>query len=224
MLSNKKILITAGPTWEAIDPIRGITNHSSGKMGYAIAEKAFRLGANVKLVSGPVCLSPPAGVETIQVLSALDMYEAVHRQLETNDIDIFVGVAAVADYRPANVHSQKFKKSSTELTLKLVRNPDIITSVAALKVGRPYTVAFAAETENLQTYAFKKLVNKKLDMIIANDVSKLGTGFGTDQNQVLMITHEQTIDSGKQDKLELANTILLHISKHLETYESNRTS
>ncbi len=224
MLSNRKILITAGPTWEAIDPVRGITNHSSGKMGYAIAEKAFRLGADVKLVSGPVCLSPPAGVETIQVLSAQDMYDAVHRQLEAHNIDLFIGVAAVADYRPASVHSQKFKKSSTELTLKLVRNPDIVTSVAALEKGRPYTVAFAAETENLQAFAFKKLVNKKLDMIIANDVSKLGTGFGTEQNQVLMITHEQTLDSGKQDKSELANTILLHILKHLETYEQDRTS
>ena len=215
MLSDKRILITAGPTWEAIDPVRGLTNRSSGKMGYAIAEKAFELGAGVQLISGPVCLSPPAGVETIQVLSAQDMYAAVHRQLEAGDIDVFIGVAAVADYRPANVHSQKIKKSSAKLTLELIRNLDIISSVARLETNRPYTVAFAAETENLQANAFKKLVNKKLDMIIANDVSKLGTGFGTDQNQVLMITHEQTIDSGKQDKLELADAILLHIAKHL---------
>lgn len=215
MLTDKKILITAGPTWEALDPVRGITNHSSGKMGYAIAEQAFKLGADVKLVSGPVCLSPPAGVETIQVLSAQDMHDAVHKQLEIGNIDVCIGVAAVADYRPANVHTQKIKKSSTKLTLELIKNPDIIASVAKLKTGRPYTVAFAAETENLQENARQKLVNKKLDMIIANDVSKPGTGFGTDQNQVLMITHEQSIDSGKQDKSELAHTILLHISKHL---------
>ncbi len=215
MLNGKKLLITAGPTWEAIDPVRGITNLSSGKMGYAIAQRAFALGAEVKLVSGSVCLSPPVGIETIQVLSAQDMYEAVHRQLETLDIDVFIGVAAVADYRPANVHTQKIKKSSNKVTLELIRNPDIISSVAQMESGRPYTVAFAAETQNLQANAFKKLVNKKLDMVIANDVSKLSSGFGTDQNQVLMITHEQTIDSGMQDKTKLADTILRHIAKHL---------
>ncbi len=215
MLNNKQILITAGPTWEAIDPVRGITNHSSGKMGYAIAEKAFRMGADVKLVSGPVCLSPPVGVETIQVHSAQDMHDAVHRQLDAHNIDVFIGVAAVADYRPVSTHTQKIKKSSSTLTLELVRNPDIISSVSRLKTDRPYTVAFAAETENLAANAYTKLVNKKLDMIIANDVSKLGTGFGTDQNQVLMITHEDTIDTGTQDKTELAGTILQHIAEHL---------
>ena len=215
MLNGKKFLVTAGPTWEAIDPVRGLTNRSSGKMGYAIAQRAFELGAEVKLVSGPVCLSPPVGVETIQVLSAQDMFESVHRQLEALNMDVFIGVAAVADYRPAHARAQKIKKSSAKLTLELVKNPDIISSVARMEAGRPYTVAFAAETENLQANAFKKLVNKTLDMIIANDVSKLSIGFGTDQNQVLMITHEQTIDSGIQNKLELANTILQHISKHL---------
>lgn len=215
MLEGKKFLITAGPTWEAIDPVRGITNHSSGKMGYAIAQSAFALGAEVTLVSGPVCLSPPVGVETIQVLSARDMLEAVHRQLENQNIDVFIGVAAVADYRPANVHTQKIKKSSDKLSLELIKNPDIVSSVAQLESGRPFTVAFAAETENLQENAFKKLVNKKLDMIIANDVSKANIGFGTDQNQALMITHEQTIDSGMLDKSKLANRILQHIAKHL---------
>jgi phosphopantothenoylcysteine decarboxylase/phosphopantothenate--cysteine ligase len=215
VLDRKKILITAGPTWEAIDPVRGMTNLSSGKMGYAIAQRALALGAEVKLISGPVCLSPPVGVETIQVLSARDMFEAVHQQLEAQDIDVFIGVAAVADYRPANVHTQKIKKSRTKLTLELIKNPDIVSSVAKMISGRPYTVAFAAETENLQANAFQKLVNKKLDMIIANDVSKLSIGFGTDQNQVLMITHEQTIDSGMLDKSTLAKRILQHISKHL---------
>ena len=192
-INNKQILITAGPTWEAIDPVRGITNHSSGKMGYAIAEQAFRMGADVTLVSGPVCLPPPVGVETIQVLSAQDMYNAVHRQLDAHNIDVFIGVAAVADYRPVSVHAQKIKKASAKLTLELIKNPDIITSVAQLKAERPYTVAFAAETENLEANAHKKRVNKKLDMVIANDVSKLGTGFGTDRNQVLMITDTDTI-------------------------------
>jgi phosphopantothenoylcysteine decarboxylase/phosphopantothenate--cysteine ligase len=215
VLNGKKFLITAGPTWEAIDPVRGITNHSSGKMGYAIAQSAFALDAEVKLISGPVCLSPPIGVETIQVLSAQDMFEAVHRQLESQDLDVFIGVAAVADYRPEHVPIQKIKKSSAKLTLELVKNPDIVSSVARMESGRPYTVAFAAETENLQANALKKLVNKKLDMIIANDVSKLSIGFGTDQNQVLMITRDQTIDSGIQKKTELAHTILQHIFKHL---------
>ena len=215
MLSGKTLLITAGPTWEALDPVRGLSNKSSGKMGYALAENAFKLGADVKLISGQVCLSPPAGVETIQVISAQDMYDAVHRQIEAHNIDIFIGVAAVADYRPANFHAHKIKKSSTELTLKLIKNPDIVASVAQLETRRPYTVAFAAETENLQANAYSKLVNKKLDMIIANDVSKLGMGFGTDQNQAMMITHEQTVDTGRQDKSDLANTLLLYIRKHL---------
>lgn len=217
MLTNKTILITAGPTWEAIDPVRGITNHSSGKMGYALAENAFKLGANVILISGPVCLTAPTGIETIHILSAQDMYDAVHQQLEAHDIDIFIAVAAVADYRPADFHTQKIKKSRDQLSLELVRNSDIVASVAKLESGRPYTVAFAAETENLQANALGKLANKKLDMIIANDVSKTGTGFKTDQNHVLMITQNEIIDSGRLDKSDLANIILLHISKHLIT-------
>jgi phosphopantothenoylcysteine decarboxylase/phosphopantothenate--cysteine ligase len=186
-------------------------------MGYALAEQAYALGADVKLVSGPVCLSPSEDVETIQVLSAQDMLAAVHHQLEAHSIDVFISVAAVADYRPAEIQTQKIKKSADELTLKLVRNPDIVSSVTALESRRPYTVGFAAETENLETHAYNKLLNKNLDMIIANDVSKPDVGFGTEQNQVLMITREQNLDSGRLDKSILAKTILLHISKHLKT-------
>lgn len=213
MLSNLSILITAGPTWEAIDPVRGITNHSSGKMGYALAIEAAKMGAKVCLVSGPVCLQAPAGIEITQVQSAQQMYDAVHRQLETLSIDIFIGVAAVADYRPAQIADQKIKKSSDELLIRLIKNPDIVASVAALTTNRPFTVGFAAETENLQRHAQAKLAAKKLDIIIANDVSEQGVGFGADQNRVLMIDATQILDLGKQPKARLANTILLHIAE-----------
>lgn len=215
MLTDKTLLITAGPTWEAIDPVRGITNHSSGKMGYALAQEARKLGAEVMLVSGPVCLPPPEGIETLQVQSARQMFEAVHQQLTRRHIDVFIGVAAVADYRPADVQPQKIKKSAAELTLTLVKNPDIVASVAALTHARPYTVGFAAETEKLLEHASAKLRKKQLDMIIANDVSEQGTGFGTDQNRVYLITPEQTLDSGLLHKSQVAQTILQHISVHL---------
>ena len=215
MLNGNTLLITAGPTWEAIDPVRGITNHSSGKMGYALARSAAELGAQVILVSGPVCLPPPKGMETIAVSSALDMYQAVHRQLQEHSVDVFIGVAAVADYRPADIQPQKIKKSSDALTLRLVKNPDIVASVAALEHRRPYTVGFAAETEHLEAYARGKLENKKLDMIIANDVSREGTGFGSDSNHALLITAEHTLDSGHVSKSELAHKILQHIEHEL---------
>jgi phosphopantothenoylcysteine decarboxylase/phosphopantothenate--cysteine ligase len=222
ILSGKILLITAGPTWEAIDPVRGISNHSSGKMGYALAEQATNLGAHVLLVSGPVCLAPPAKVEITQVQSAREMYVAVHDQLASFDIDIFIGVAAVADYRPAEIQTQKIKKSSDAITLRLIKNPDIIASVAALSSRRPYTVGFAAETQNLQQHARDKLQNKRLDMIVANDVSQADSGFGVDQNRALIITQSQTIDSGKLEKSSLAELILQNISQQL-THESKRT-
>ena len=215
MLKGKTVLLTAGPTWEAIDPVRGITNHSSGKMGYALAERALALNADVILVSGPVCLSPPAGVKTIPVTSARDMYAAVHEQLNARKTDLFIGVAAVADYRPAEVQTQKIKKSGDELTLRLVKNPDIIASVAALGHNRPYVVGFAAETEALEAYARGKLENKNLDMVVANDVSRQGTGFGADQNRVQLITRKMTLDSGVQHKSRIAEFILSNIAEHL---------
>lgn len=215
MLNGKTVLLTAGPTWEAIDPVRGITNHSSGKMGYALAERAFALNAEVILVSGPVCLTPPPGVETIQVVSAREMHEAVHRQLSARGIDLFIGVAAVADYRPAEVQTQKIKKSGDELTLRLIKNPDIIASVAALEGNRPYVVGFAAETEQLEAHARSKLENKNLDMVVANDVSRLGTGFGAEHNHVLLISRDGTLDSGIQHKSRIAEFILSHIAEQL---------
>ena len=208
-------MLTAGPTWEAIDPVRGITNHSSGKMGYALAQAAHDMGARVTLISGPVCLLSPGGITTIQVQSAQNMFDAVHRVLSKQATDVFIGVAAVADYRPKDIHSQKLKKSTDELNLRLVKNPDIVASVAALKTRRPYTVGFAAETQNIEHYARGKLSAKNLDMIIANDVSEAGVGFGAEQNRIMLITRQDTIVPGKGAKFDLSRIILQHISKQL---------
>jgi len=215
VLSGLSVLLTAGPTWEAIDPVRGITNHSSGKMGYALAQAARDMGAHVSLISGPVCLSAPDDIELTAVQSARDMYDAVHRILAVRPFDIFVGVAAVADYRPAEQHGQKLKKSADELTIRLIKNPDIVASVAGLSNGRPFTVGFAAETQSLESYARGKLRAKNLDMIIANDVSEDGVGFGAAQNRILMITGEQTLAPPKMDKDNLAQTILKHITSQM---------
>ena len=136
--------MTAGPTWEALDPVRGITNHSSGKMGYAVAKAAAVAGAEVHLISGPVALTPPRGVTLTSVVSALEMHDAALEACE--HADVFVGVAAVADYRPATIAEQKIKKSKDHMSIELVKNPDILTAVAALK-DRPFVVGFAAETE-----------------------------------------------------------------------------
>ncbi len=223
MLNGQTILLTAGPTWEAIDPVRGISNHSSGKMGYALATTAKAMGAKVVLVSGPVCLPPPQGIETISIESALQMYDAVHHCLQTESVDIFISVAAVADYRPAEVQSQKIKKSTDELTLRLVKNPDIVASVAALQQRRPYTVGFAAETQQLETYARGKLQAKHLDMIIANDVSEAGVGFGATQNRIVIITETDIIRPPKQSKARLSETILNTILNQIN-YDSKRTS
>lgn len=222
MLKNKHLLLTAGPTFEAIDPVRGITNHSSGKMGYALAEAAKALGAQVTLISGPVCLGEPENMMVKQVTSALQMYDQVHYVINNLQVDIFIGVAAVADYRPESAQTQKIKKSSDTLTLTLVKNPDIIASVAQLNKRRPFTVGFAAETENLLANATRKLHDKKLDMIVANNVSQAEIGFGSNQNQVTLITQNNTLKLDRQVKQHLANEILLHISQQID--ETKHTS
>jgi phosphopantothenoylcysteine decarboxylase / phosphopantothenate---cysteine ligase len=187
-LSGKRVVITAGPTREAIDPVRYISNHSSGKQGYALATAAVDAGAEVILISGPTNLEPPDRVTFIPVTSAHDMYEATHKALP--DTDIFIGVAAVADYRPVDINDQKIKKSSApsnqSITLELIENPDIIASVAKSE-SRPFTVGFAAETEKLIDYAKRKLVEKNLDMIVANDVSDQEVGFNSDQNRTTVL-------------------------------------
>lgn len=175
------VVITAGPTQEAIDPVRYISNHSSGKMGFAIAEAFAKRGAKVTLISGPVNLATPAKVERIDVISAEQMAEQAVKFAQQSAI--FIGCAAVADYRVAEIATQKIKKTNDndELTLKLVKNPDIIASVAHLTENRPFVVGFAAETQNVAEYAKSKLQRKNLDMICANDVSG-GQVFGQDQN------------------------------------------
>ena len=180
LLAGKKVVITAGPTREAIDPVRYITNRSSGKMGYAMARAAAAQGADVVLVSGPVSLFEPSGIDVRKVVTAQEMYEATHACI--GDADIFIAAAAVADYRPADLKSQKIKKTDESMNLELVRCPDILASIAALDPA-PFTVGFAAETEKVDEYAQSKLEIKKLDMIIANRVGD-DRGFDRDDNEV----------------------------------------
>src|SRR4030066_235828 len=174
-LDGLNVLITAGPTWEALDPVRGLTNKSSGKMGYAVAEAAAEAGAQVTLISGPVALDPPERITTVRVTSAQEMHDAVHERI--NSAAIFIGVAAVADYRPPSVAEQKIKKSAERLTIELVRNPDILASVAALKPA-PFTVGFAAETEHLEAGGRAKLAAKGVDLIAAHLAGGSEGGFG----------------------------------------------
>ncbi|MEE2023865.1 bifunctional phosphopantothenoylcysteine decarboxylase/phosphopantothenate--cysteine ligase CoaBC [Alkalimonas mucilaginosa] len=215
-LHGKTILITAGPTREAIDPVRFLSNHSSGKMGFALAEAAAKAGAKVQLVTGPVNLATPAGVERIDVQSAQQMHTAVMQRASA--ADIFIGCAAVADYRVAEVAEQKMKKTSSndELTLTLVKNPDIIADVAALSYQRPFTVGFAAETENLASYAKDKLQRKKLDLICANDVSSKEQGFHSEHNAITAYWQGGELALARQPKTALAAAILELIAQRIQ--------
>jgi len=184
-LAGRHVVVTAGPTQEAIDPVRFISNHSSGKQGYALALAAIEAGARVTLISGPTNVAAPDRATVVNVRSADEMLEAVMSAV--SDADIFIGVAAVADFRPASVETQKIKKSGgSVMTLSLVQNPDILKTVANLK-SRPFTVGFAAETENLMEYARTKLTAKNLDMIIANNVADTSIGFNSDHNETTVI-------------------------------------
>ena len=204
LLAGKKVVITAGPTREPIDPVRYISNRSSGKMGYAMARAAIAQEAEVVLISGPVNLPEPAGAEVRSVLSAQDMYEAAHHAME--DADIFISAAAVADYRPADIKEQKIKKNDESMSIDLVRCPDILASVAALDAG-PFTVGFAAETEKVDDYARAKLEKKKLDMIIANRVGD-DCGFDTDDNSVSVFWSDGERRFPTARKSELARNLI----------------
>jgi len=203
-LAGKTVMVTAGPTREAIDPVRYISNHSSGKMGYALAEAAVAAGAKTILVSGPTAIKFPERAEIIEVESALEMHEAVMSRL--SQVDIFIGAAAVADYRPARVEKGKIKKSEGALSLSFVENPDIIAHVA--KESKVYTVGFAAETSNIVNYARKKLLVKNLDMVIANDVASEGIGFNSDNNAVVVIERERQSDFEETSKAQLARDLI----------------
>ena len=185
LLTGKHVVITAGPTREAIDPVRYITNKSSGKMGFALAEAAAEAGARVTLIAGPVNLPTPNRVDRIDVVRAVDMYKTCMEVVETG-CDVFIATAAVADYRPTVTADHKIKKSTEEIHLTLVKNPDIVASVAEHN-KRPFTVGFAAETQDVMAYAQGKLVNKKLDMIATNDVSGSNVGFNSDNNALTVI-------------------------------------
>ena len=206
LLAGRRVLLTAGPTIEAIDPVRGITNASSGKMGYALARACREAGAEVKLVSGPVALPTPRGVARIDVISALEMRAQVLAALPGQDI--FIAVAAVADYRPAQVASDKIKKSRAELALSLVPNPDILAEVAALPQP-PFCVGFAAESQNLAQYADEKRIAKRLSLVVGNLVQD---GFGGDSNSVVLFDGAGSHMLPTAPKLDVARRIVAHIA------------
>jgi len=214
-LQGVRICITAGPTREALDPVRYISNHSSGKMGYALAAAAAKAGAEVVLISGPVSLQTPAGVQRVDVESAEQMLTAALDLAPA--CDIFIGAAAVADYRPVAVADQKIKKGQEELMeLRLVKNPDIIASVSSLP-KRPFTVGFAAETENVLVYARSKLERKNLDLVIANDVSQSGIGFNADENEVTLVSAAGDIALPRGSKHSLAQQLIEQIAELIST-------
>jgi phosphopantothenoylcysteine decarboxylase/phosphopantothenate--cysteine ligase len=200
LLTGKRVVITAGPTREALDPVRYISNHSSGKMGYALARAAAEAGAVTTLVSGPVSLPVPDRVRALPVESATDMLQQCLDLL--GDCDIFIACAAVADYRPSAVEQQKIKKGPEEITLQLVRNPDIVAAVASSE-QRPFTVGFAAETTDVLNYARDKMQRKNLDMIVANDVADRSIGFNSDQNAVTVLWRngEQALPRAGKDSI-----------------------
>ena len=207
-LAGDTLLITAGPTREAIDPVRYIGNRSSGKMGYALAEAAQRRGARVVLVSGPVQLAAPPGVQLVKVTTAQEMHAAVLEHLES--ASIVIKSAAVADYRVVGAATQKIKKTGEPITLTLEPNADILADVGRRK-GHRFVVGFAAETENLLEYARRKLENKHADLIVANLVNSNVTGFDSDLNDVTLVTKSGDIPLGQATKRDLAGQILDHI-------------
>jgi phosphopantothenoylcysteine decarboxylase / phosphopantothenate---cysteine ligase len=207
-LAGKRILITAGPTFEAIDPVRGLTNRSSGKMGYAVAQAAMEAGAEVCLVSGPTCLAAPAGVRRIDVQSAAEMRDAVLRELPA---DVFIAVAAVADYRVDAAAAQKIKKSAAGLTLQLVANPDILAEVAALP-GAPFCVGFAAETERLAEHAEAKRLKKKLPLLVGNLAQDT---LGQDTAELVLFDDRGQHPLPRADKLTQARALIRHLATRL---------
>lgn len=210
-LSGKKILITAGPTQEPIDPVRFITNRSSGKMGYSLVEAALESGANVTLISGPVNIEPPSNCNFVSIKTAEEMYDAVMHHI--SGMDVYIGTAAVSDYSPAKASDSKIKKdgSSSPMVLELKENQDILKSVSELE-QRPYVVGFAAETNDLIKNAEKKLSNKNLDLIIANDVSNKDIGFDSDDNEVTLITEKEKHLIERQNKRKVSKKIIDFIS------------
>ncbi|MFT4655302.1 MAG: phosphopantothenoylcysteine decarboxylase/phosphopantothenate--cysteine ligase [Kangiellaceae bacterium] len=210
LFKNTHIMITAGPTREEIDPVRYISNHSSGKMGFAIARAAQQLGATVTLIAGPVSLPTPPNVLRKDVISAEDMLSAVHENISQQHI--FIACAAVADYKVNKISKQKLKKQGEDITLSLTQNPDILKSVAFLE-NPPFTVGFAAETQNIESYAKSKLEKKKLNMIAANDVSNADLGFNSDRNALIVLSRNNTQHLAPNSKYLLAMELLKLVHK-----------
>ena len=209
LLEGMRVLVSAGPTFEDIDPVRYLGNRSSGRMGFAVAQAAAEAGANVQLVAGPVHLSTPAGVAREDVRSARQMHAAVMRHIPQSDI--FVSAAAVGDYRSAEIATHKLKKTGNGLSLALTENPDILAEVAARK-SRPFVVGFAAETSNLQTYARAKLERKKLDLIAANQVGDGACGFDTADNELLLLWPGGEEHLARAAKIDLARALIARIA------------
>ncbi|MDX1267979.1 MAG: bifunctional phosphopantothenoylcysteine decarboxylase/phosphopantothenate--cysteine ligase CoaBC [Oceanisphaera sp.] len=210
-LAGIKLMLTAGPTREALDPVRFISNHSSGKMGFALAQAAAELGAEVTLVSGPVTLATPAGVQRLDVESAAQMHAAVMAGIDRQQI--FIACAAVADYAPKTVASHKIKKTAADsMVIELTKNPDIVANVAALP-NKPFTVGFAAETRDVEKYARDKLDRKKLDMIAANNVAMAGQGFNSDDNALTVFWPTGQTELPLAGKTELARHLLTLIAE-----------
>ncbi len=216
-LSGVRVLITAGPTREPLDPVRFIGNRSSGKMGFALARAFLGAGARVELVAGPVALATPPGVARVDVETAREMEQAVMARVA--ECDIFVGCAAVADYRPDSVAEQKIKKSSERMEIRLVRNPDILATVAALP-GAPFTVGFAAETQDPEDYAEKKRIAKRVDMIAANLVGARQGGFERDENALTLLWQGGREQLPMSDKVRLAEKLVSLIAEHYEERHS----
>jgi phosphopantothenoylcysteine decarboxylase/phosphopantothenate--cysteine ligase len=217
-LAGKRVLITAGPTRERIDPVRFISNRSSGKMGFAVAQAAREAGADVTLVCGPVSLATPAGVARLDVESAADMLAAVLRELP--GCDIFISTAAVADYRPTRAAGQKIKKTSETLDLTMERTVDVLATVAA-RAERPFVVGFAAETEAVEQNARTKLMKKNLDMIAANEVGQ-DKAFDCDDNQLIVLSRNARHELARAGKLTLARGLMTLIAQELAARETAR--
>jgi phosphopantothenoylcysteine decarboxylase/phosphopantothenate--cysteine ligase len=215
VLAGKRVVITAGPTRESIDPVRYISNHSSGKMGYALAAAAYNAGAEVTLVSGPVTIPVPAGVRVRHVLSAEDMLRESSAAVDEG-CDLFVASAAVADYRPQTCADQKIKKSDEGMSLSLVKNPDTLATIAA-RSDAPFTVGFAAETSDLARYATEKMQRKKLRMIVANDVSAPGLGFNSENNAVTVFWPGGQEAIGPDSKHQIAMRLVTLIAEQLHS-------
>jgi len=209
-LRGKKLLVTAGPTVEPVDPVRVLTNRSSGKMGYAVAAEALRQGAEVMLISGPTCLPPPEGVDFVAVETAREMQEATEKHFPR--YDVLIMTAAVGDYRVETPAKEKMKKGEASLTLRLVENPDILKSLAGRKRPDQFLVGFAAETGSLKEKACRKFTTKGVDLLVANDVTEEGAGFGSDMNRVLILDRTGKVEeTGLLPKSEIARRILARI-------------